>query len=226
MTAKTSDDIIKEAELQIEQEKKKSMEKKAAEAAAEIIQSRKDAGLDKVAVIEEPKIKTFEKNAAMDWAAIGKAAKGLGTGIMANSGTRNMLIGAGVGAAGGAVASKEGERVGGAIKGGLLGGVAGAGVSAFTKPNIGSLPSNHARITSVSPIKKFTNAVGLTEPKSFKRVGGYTKTVVPSNPDNTTIKPSFKGAFGDWMQKAKNMFASPGEKAFDPGFAAKNMGKA
>ena len=45
MTAKTSDDIIKEAELQIEQEKKKSMEKKAAEIEAAKAEAEKAAPL-------------------------------------------------------------------------------------------------------------------------------------------------------------------------------------
>jgi len=220
---KTPDDIIKEAELEIQRQHTQGIEKKAADAATEIIQARKDAGLDKVA--EEPKVKSFDKYAAMDWTAIGKAAKGLGTGIMANKGARNMIAGAGVGAIGGAVAAKPDERMSGAVKGSLLGGVAGAGVSAFTKPSIGSLPSNHARITSVAPIKKFTNAVGITDPKSFKRTGGYTKTVVPSSPDNTTIKPNAGGSFSDALQRMKGFFRSPGEKAFDPGFAAKNMGR-
>ena len=64
----TADQIIKEAELKIQQDFEHILEKKASDTADSIIEERKKNGLDKVAevVVEttDIRIKSFEKTAA------------------------------------------------------------------------------------------------------------------------------------------------------------------
>jgi len=203
--SKTVDEIIKEAELQVISDTAVGLEKKASDLVTELLEKRKEAGLDKVAetTIEQPVIKTFEK-IAIDFKTVLNAGRTLGKDILANKGASNMLKGAIGGAATGALASKDGERASGAIKGGLLGGIAGAGVSAFTKPTLVS-KTLKGNISSVSPIKQFTNNIGTTTPTSLKAANRFTGSKIPT----PTTTPLPTGSFANVQPPA-----SPNVKRF------------
>lgn len=140
---RTAEDIIKEAEQKVQQNKVDSLEKKASEVAEDMITQRTNTQFEKLAS-ESPLVKlamdneedifatkSFRVSSCLEKvAAPASAVGGFLAKMMANNGARNIAIGAGIGAGGGMLANKD-DRMGGALKGALLGGAAGAGVSAF-----------------------------------------------------------------------------------------------
>ena len=197
----TADQIIKEAELKIQQDFEHILEKKASDTADSIIEERKKNGLDKVAevVVEttDIRIKSFEKTAAAVPAAFNLKtfAAGLGKNFAANSGLRNAAIGAAGGAGVGALASKDGERLGGAIKGGLLGGTVGAAGSLINPTAIKSFTSN--ALKPVAPNAAKVNVADKVKEK-VKDFGTKLKGAV--------VQPQTPGASRPYSDLFKKMF--------------------
>jgi hypothetical protein len=134
----TADEIIKEAEQLVQQKEKVNIEKKASEAAEDMINQRDYKDLEKIAE-SSPLVKlAMEKNhflatksfkdsmclekVATDSKIAMKFLRSLGT----SEAGKRIAIGAGIGAGTGLLASRPEDRMGGAVKGALLGGLGGA----------------------------------------------------------------------------------------------------
>jgi hypothetical protein len=141
------EDIIREAELEIQHRTSDQLEKKAVEVANDMISKRYNVSLEKIAETS-PLIKlamesdtdifntkTFRLNTCIEKIAapvgLGQQAGSFIKSMMANNGARNIAIGAGLGAGAGLVAGDKDKKFSSAIKGGLLGGLGGASVSAY-----------------------------------------------------------------------------------------------
>jgi hypothetical protein len=245
----SAEEIIKEAELAIQVEAGKALEKKAGETVIEILEQRKKDGLDKVAenttvsfegtvsvegfskeADEKPSdvvsIKSFDK-VALDLTALKTPLMALGKGILANQGVRNIAVGSAIGAAGGALANKN-DRMGGAIKGGLLGGIGGAAVSAGTRPLAKSIPGalGNAKIVAPTPIRQFSNTMGLTNPATFKQTDRIAKTIIPNKAEPITHSgPTIGQGLQDSLKNFKTRLfgPKPSGQVFNPNFASEAM---
>ena len=139
---RTADDIIKEAELQVEKnaqlKKDELIQKTASDVSADLISQRNISNIEKTAS-ESPliklamesegdpfKTKSFKVNYCIEKVALslpagsGEAVKGFLQKMMTSDAGKRIAIGAGVGAAGGLLAGNKDDRMGSALKGTVL----------------------------------------------------------------------------------------------------------
>ena len=172
----TADEIIREAELSVQLSQEVQIEKKASEAADDMINQRsmkeiekiaEDSPLIKLAMESEEdfmQTKSFKVNFCLEKvAAPTGAVAGFLQKMMANNGARNIMVGAGVGAGSGLIFGPKDDKFGAVLKGGLLGGLGGAGVSAYKSlGNAGGLLGTSG-VKGIAPVVSRTRSVPATE---------------------------------------------------------------
>jgi hypothetical protein len=139
------EDIIREAELEIQHRTSDQLEKKAGEVADDMISQRNFTEIEKLAshsplikmameLTEDPFLtKSFKVNHCIEKVAAGatEAAGSFLKSLMNSEAGKRIAIGAGIGAGTGFLAGNKDDRMGSAIKGGILGGAAGGAFHMF-----------------------------------------------------------------------------------------------
>lgn len=139
------EDIIREAELEVQHKASDQLEKKAGEVADDMINQRNFTEIEKLASdspliklamesTEDPfNTKSFKVNHCIEKIAAGATdvAGGFLKSLMTSEAGKRIAVGAGIGAGTGLLAGNKDDRMGSALKGGILGAGAGAGFHLF-----------------------------------------------------------------------------------------------